>query len=279
MRVKSQMYDQITLEKFGFKTRQSGAHVSRTIMLDELYALFEQVGIDALPAAYQAAVLEQNCLAKRSGRTRQLTARHLVELYGLDPANPVHAGLRFFWSRDKAARPQLALLAAVARDNLLRILLPTILAKPLETPVLREQLEERVETLWPKRFSPATRKSLAQNINSSLTKAGHLSGRVSKIRQQLKPAIGAAAYAFYLAWLQGSRGELLLQSAYCQALDVGNDELLELAAQASARGWMVMRRVDNVVDVDFPALAPVAAKAMQAGQDAAFNRKLPYEQG
>lgn len=260
-------------------TRQGGVHVSRTIMLDELNTLFGQVEADAPPAAYQEAVREHNCLAKRSGRTRQLTARHLTELYGLDPANPVHAGLRFFWSRDEAARPQLALLAAVARDSLLRDTIPVVLAKSPGESVTREWLEERVEALWPERFSPATRQSVAQNINSSLTKSGHLQGRVNKVRTQLQPATGAVAYALYLTWLQGGRGELLLLSPYCRVLDVGSDRLLELATQASARGWMVMRRVDNVVDVDFPALAPVAARAIQADKEAAFNRELPHEQG
>ena len=273
------MRDQATLESMGFMTRQGGVHVSRTIMLDELNTLFGQVEADAQFTAYQAAVCEHNCLAKRSGRTRRLTARHLAELYGLDPANPVHAGLRYFWSRDEAARSQLALLAAIARDSLLRDTIPVVLAKSPGEPVSREWLEDRIEALWPERFSPATRKSVAQNINSSLTKSGHLKGRVNKVRTQLQPAIGAAAFALYLAWLQGGRGELLLQSSYFRVLDVGSDRLLELAAQASARGWMVMRRVDNVVDVDFPALSPVAASAMQAGKDAAFTRELPHEQG
>ncbi|WP_324692120.1 hypothetical protein U0O11_06150 [Cobetia sp. D5] len=247
-------------------------------MLDELTTLFGQVEADAPPAAYQAAVREHNCLGKRSGRTRQLTARHLAELYGLDPVNPVHAGLRFFWSRDEAARPQLALLAAIARDSLLRDTIPVVLVKSLGESVSRQWLEERIEVLWPERFSPATRKSAAQNINSSLTKSGHLEGRVNKIRTQLQPATGAVAYALYLAWLQGGRGELLLQSLYCRVLDVGSDRLLELATQASARGWMVMRRVDNVVDVDYPVLAPVVARAIQAGKDAALDRELPHEQ-
>lgn len=61
-----------------------GVHLPRTIMLDELIILFSQVGADAPPAAYRAAVREHNCLGKRSGRTRQLTARHLAELNGLN---------------------------------------------------------------------------------------------------------------------------------------------------------------------------------------------------
>jgi hypothetical protein len=217
-------------------------------------------------------VRDQNCLAKRSGRTRQLTARHLTELYGLDPANPVCAGLRFFWSRDLVAQPQLAFLSAVARDSLLRDIAPLILAKPVGTLVTREWVEGHIEARWPARFSPATRKSAAQNINSSLTKAGYLQGRSKKFRTQLVPAMGTAAYALYLAWLQGGRGELLLQSPYCTLLDANPDRLLELATHASAKGWMVMRRIDSVIDIDFPALSGIVTKATS-------HRETRHEQG
>lgn len=238
-------------------------------MLDELTTLFGVVDDSASKASYKAAICEQNCLAKRSGKTRNLTARHLNELYGLDPANPIHAGLRFFWARDMAAHPQLALLAAAARDRLLHDLLPAILEVTPGTVVSREWVEELIEARWPERFSFATRKSVAQNINSSLTKAGYLSGRVKKFRRQLEPAKGAVAFALYLGWLQGGRGELLLQSEYLKLLDTGTDRLLELAAQASARGWLVMRRVDSVVDIDFPTLAPVVEAAINSETSAA----------
>lgn len=256
-----------TLECLGFMTRRGGVHASRTIMLEELTKLFDWVEAGSLLTAYQAAVQDHNCLGKRSGRTRQLTARHLAELYGLDPVNPIYAGLRYFWSRDVAARPQLALLAALARDSLLRDIAPVILAKNPGEAVPREEVEEAIDKQWPERFSPATRKSAAQNVNSSLTKAGYLTGRIKKIRCQLEPTTASAAFALYLSWLQGGRGELLLQSFYCKILDVSADRLLELAAQASSRGWMVMRRVDSVVDIDFPALADVVSQALASADD------------
>jgi hypothetical protein len=266
------MRDPSTLERLGFMAHLGGSHTARTIMLDELATLFEQVPDDAPASVYQAAIRDHNCLAKRSGSTRKITARHLIALYGLDPSNPVHAGLRYFWSRDEKARPQLALLAAAARDSLLRDTLPEILALPPGTPITREWVEERIEQRWPERFSPATRKSVAQNINSSLTKSGHLQGRVKKIRHQLDPATGAVAFALYLGWLQGDRGELLLQNAYCRMLDAGPERLLELAGLASARGWLVMRRVDNVVDIDFPALAAIARSAIHDEPEKAKRR-------
>ncbi len=268
-----QMLTTSILEHLGFTTRKGGVHASRTIMLDELSSLFEQVPADATPADYQTAICEYNCLGKRSGRTRQLTARHLTELYGLNPANPVCAGLRYLWSRDVASRPQLALLAALARDSLLRDIAPVILAKKLGEAVPREEVEDEIDKRWPERFSPATRKSAAQNINSSLTKAGYLKGRSKKIRCQFEPATASVAFALYLAWLQGGRGELLLQHFYCKFLDVSTDRLLELAAQASSKGWMVMRRVDSVVDIDFPALAGIVSQAL-----ASTDGKPPTQQ-
>lgn len=260
------MYDAKKLKNLGFMTREGGVHLSRTMMLAELTTLLEWVGAEASPDQYQAAICEQNCLAKRSGRSRQLTARHLTELYGLDPENPIFAGLRYFWCRDVEARPQLALLTATARDSLLRGAIVEILQQPPGTVITRDWTEKLIETCWPERFSPATRRSTAQNINGTLTKSGHLRGHVKKVRTLLEPTAGAVAYALYLAWLQGGRGELLLQSPYCKLLDCDTDRFLALAASASSRGLMVMRRVDNVIDVDFPALAPVVNSAMSVIQ-------------
>ncbi|WP_372614003.1 hypothetical protein [Halomonas sp.] len=273
------MHDQATLKRLGFMTQQGSTHTARTIMLSELTTLFTQVASDAGRDDYQTAIREANCLGKRSGRSRKLTASHLAYLYGLDPANPIHTGLRYFWSRDEAARPQLALLAAAARDSLLCELAPAILAKPLGTSITRESVEETIDQRWPGRFSTLTRESIAQRVNSSLVQVGYLQGPIKRIRVQLQPATGAVAYALYLAWLQGGRGELLLQSPWCKLLDASQDRLLELAAQASAKGWMVMRRVDNVVDIDFPALSGVVTSAMRAGKDVKSQGEPINEQG
>ncbi|TDO15262.1 hypothetical protein [Halomonas ventosae] len=274
------MRDQATLKRLGFMTQQGSTHTARTIMLSELSTLFDHVPEAAGKDAYLAAIRDANCLAKRSGRSRQLTASHLADLYGLDPANPIHAGLRYFWSRDEDARPQLALLAAAARDSLLRDLAPAILAKPLGTSITRESVESAIEQRWPGRFSDVTRESIAQRVNSSLVQVGYLLGPVKKVRVHLEPATGAVAYALYLAWLQGGRGELLLQSPWCKLLDANQERLLELAAQASAKGWMVLRRVDNVIDIDFPALAQVVTQALNPSEPAtAAQQEIFHEQG
>jgi len=258
------MYNDQLLQKLGFMRHSGGVHTSRTIMLNELSSVLENVPSGSNHDAYIEAIRDRNCLAKRSGRTRDLTARHLTELYGLDSNNPIFAGLRYFWARDVDAHPQLALLAATARDNLLHKVTPLILKSPIDSVVTRESVEKLIQTLWPARFSPATLKSSAQNVNSSLTKSGHLRGRARKIRDKLQPTVAATAFALYLGWLQGERGELLLQTRYCRLLDESTERLLQLASEASARGWMVLRRVDSVVDVAFPTLAPLAQAIMNS---------------
>ncbi len=73
------------IKRFGFKCERGGAHCSRTIMLAELTALFSYVGDEkACKNDYFDAIIDDNCLAKRSGRTRLLTARHLTDLYSLE---------------------------------------------------------------------------------------------------------------------------------------------------------------------------------------------------
>ncbi|MGJ7462103.1 hypothetical protein ACR80S_13465 [Halomonas sp. MA07-2] len=274
------MRDQATLKRLGFMIQQGSTHTARTLMLSELNTLFDHVPDAASKDEYLAAIRDANCLAKRSGRSRKLTASHLADLYGLDPANPIYAGMRYFWSRDEAARPQLALLAASARDSLLQDLAPAILAKPLGTSITRESVEEAIEQRWPGRFSSVTRESIAQRVNSSLVQVGYLLGPIKRVRVHLEPATGTVAYALYLAWLQGGRGELLLQSPWCKLLDASHDRLLELAAQASAKGWMVMRRVDNVIDIDFPALTQVVSQALKSNEPAtAAQQEIFHEQG
>lgn len=93
----------------------------------------------------------------------------------------MHAGLRYFWSRDQAARRQLALLAAATRDSLLHELAPVILAKPLGTSITRKSVEDAIEQRWPCRFSSVTQESIAHRVNSSLVQVGYLQGPIKRI--------------------------------------------------------------------------------------------------
>ena len=62
------------LARFGFYFGKGGAHTSRTIMLQELRTLLLSVDIvNAGRSDYYRVIVDENCLGKRSAKTRQLT--------------------------------------------------------------------------------------------------------------------------------------------------------------------------------------------------------------
>ncbi len=251
------------LKRFGFSGETGGAHASRTIMVDELQFLFSAVQ-DPLAKRdeYRAVIIEENALGKRSVKTRALTFRHLSDLYGLDPNLLVFRGLRFFWDRDPHGQALLALMCAYTRDGLLRSSAPFITSTSEGVKVSRVSLETHIEKLFPDRFSAATLKSTAQNLNSSWTKSGHLSGRSVKIRCKANPTPGNAAYAVFLGHLTGLRGLALFSSAYAKLLDCNSARFLELTQQAGQKGWLTVNHIGEVIEVAFPKLLSQSDRGM-----------------
>lgn len=239
--------------RFGFRFEAGGTHTARTMMLAELERLLFCVDDpNAIKKDYIDAIETHNCLEKRSGKTRRLTARYLVSLYGLDSSLALFRNLRFFWGRDPEGRPLIALACAYARDALLRSCLPFLWSHQHGERVYREELETFIEDLYPGRFSSATLKSTARNINSTWTQSGHLVGKFKKIRSQAKATPGSAAYALLLGYLAGGRGESLFQSDDAKLLDCAPDHRMELARAASSKGWITFKKAGNVVEVLFP---------------------------
>lgn len=242
-------------ERFGFKFGRGGAHLARTMMLVELTELLAQVDSSKKEkACYLTAVIHENCLGKRSVKTRRLTFKHLVDLYGLDSSITLFRSLRFFWDRDPAGRALLALLCAYARDAVLRSTALLLQGLPRGAVLTRREMEECIDAREPGRFSKATLKSVAQNVNSTWTQSGHLTGRVKKVRAQATPTAGSAAYALLLGYLNGARGNGLFTAEYAKLLDCSPEHVMELAEEASRRGWIVMKHIGNVVEVLFPSI-------------------------
>jgi len=245
----------LKLARFGFSFERGGAHSSRTMMLEELSTLLSYVGrSEAEKSDYLRAIDDENCLGKRSGKTRILTCRHLVDLYSLDSSNILFRALLFFWKRDTVGQPLLALLCTYARDTILRSSASFVLKFSEGTIVSRQALEEFIDEIEPGRFSKATLKSTAQNINSTWTKSGHLTGHVRKIRARSNPTPGSVSYALLLGYLNGARGLSLFQTEYTKLLDCSFDTAVMLAEDASRRGWIVFKRVGDVIEVLFPNL-------------------------
>lgn len=246
----------------GFKTTAGGAHASRTFMLAELGLMLDTCPDSATLEDYRHAVVELNCLGKRSSSTRTLTWGHLVDLYGVSSEQLVFRGMRWFWGSDVEGRPLIALSAALARDQLLSSIAPHICAAPLGSIVSRESVEAIIATKFPSRFSPATLKSVAQNINATLTQAGHLSGRVKKQRAQAAATPGSVAYALLLGHASGARGPELFQTRFMKAQDLSAAACIDLAEDAARRGWIEFKRVADVMEVAFPRLIRLEEEAV-----------------
>lgn len=245
----------VLFSRLGFRFGKSSVHTARTMMLQELVSLLTCVADpEAEKEDYQRAVTEANCLSKRSSKTRTLTFGHLADLYSLDRESLIFRTLLFFWNRDIPGRPLLALLCSYARDTILQSTASFILGVPETSTVSRQSLEEVIDRLEPGRFSKATLKSTAQNVNSTWTQSGHLKGRAKKVRTLASPTAGSAAYALLLAYLTGARGQGLFEDEYTRLLDCSPEKIIELAEEASRRGWLVFKRIGDVVEVLFPNL-------------------------
>lgn len=239
--------------RFGFKSEKGGVHTSRTMMLEDLHTLLSCVrNPNSTKAEYIKAIEEDNCLGKRSGRTRKLTARHLISLYALDPSVTIFRALRYFWNRDPEGQPLLALMCACARDPLLRQSADFILKFDKDETVTRKALEGFIDSKDPGHFSRATRSSTAQNLNSTWTKSGHLIGKARKTRSKAIATPGSVSYGLFLGYLIGFRGEALFMTDFAHLLDCSLEKAMQLAEEASRRGWIVFKHVGNVIDVQFP---------------------------
>jgi hypothetical protein len=201
---------------------------------------------------YIEAIVAENCTRKPTETTRRYTASYLTDLYGLDPQLVIFRALRYFWSRDELARPMLSFLCAYVRDSILCDCTAYVLGLADGVTADKEKLEVFIERTYPDRFSDVMRASLGRNLRSSWTQSGHLTGHRNKVRTRVEPSAGSMAYALFLGYLAGARGQSLFRSDYTKLLDCSLEKMLELAEEASRKGWIVFKRVGDVIEVLFP---------------------------
>jgi hypothetical protein len=240
------------LTRFGYRFGRSGPHASRTMMLDEMSVLLERVPATAAKSEYRQAVVEFNALGKPTQKARELTFRHLSDLYGLDPTLAVFRVFRQLWNQDDQARPMLTLMIALVRDPLLRASRDFLLAKHPGELVRRDELEALLAKDDPDRFSRASLKSFAQNINGTWTQAGFLAGRASKTRVVPRITPTNVTFALFLGHLEGLSGQRLFTSNWVNLLPGSPDELVAQANSASNRGQIVFMNAGGVKEVRFP---------------------------
>ena len=239
---------------WGFRAGERGTHTSRTIMLQEMTYLLAATGVWATRDDYVRAVMEDNCLGKRTTASRRLSLQRLTELYGLDRRLLLFWALRGLWERHESSRPLLALLLALARDPLLRETATAVLRTPYGHEFARQPMTEAVSQVAGDRLNEAILDKVVRNASSSWTQSGHLRGRSRKTRQRVRATPAATAYALLLGFGCGSRGRFLFETPWCSILDATAGELLDLAAEAKALGLLDLKQSGSIIEVSFTAM-------------------------
>ena len=241
-------------ERLGFRFGDRGTQSSRTIMLEELQSLLDAVPGHVERSNYRRAVLEDNCLGKRTAANRKLSFQRLSELYGLDPEVPLFRIMRDLWSINRTSRPLLALLLALARDPLLRMTAAPVLEIPFGREFVRQEITDAMSGDMGGRFNDSILDKIVRNASSSWTQSGHLQGRTRKFRKQAGATPVNCAYALLLAFLLGQRGQLLFESPWARVLDLEATEVLELTNDAKRLGLLDLKQSGSIIDVSFPQL-------------------------
>ena len=166
---------------------------------------------------FTKAIVDENILEKPTQGSREKSLRHLVELYGLDTSKALFRVLWKLGTFDFGSLPQLCMVCAYARDPQLRHTFELVRRLRLGEALERPSMEHHLESGFPGRFSTAMKKSMAQNVNTTWTYGGLLTGKKRKTRQAPVPSPSSAAYAIFVGYLTGLRGEQLLDSTFTLA--------------------------------------------------------------
>lgn len=235
----------------GLREGLVGGHTARSMMLNELTALLSHTPPEATPAQIEQAVIDANILDKPTLSSRKKSLHHLRELYGLDVSQALFRVLRDFAKRDGPSVPLLAVVCVYCRDPQLKQSFELINGLRVGEVLPRETMEAHLEASFPRRFSPAMKKSMAQNVNTTWTRSGHLSGKARKIRCLPECRPEAAAFAMFAGYLSGLRGQHLLESAFGRVVAKDPSVLLTQLPLASARGLIGFKFAGGIFEFDF----------------------------
>jgi hypothetical protein len=219
------------------------------MMLAELRLLLAACPPTASFDQYQAAILDDNVLLKRTVSTRRESVRRLRELYALDLSVLLFRALRDLWGDDSDAQPLLALLCSLARDPTLRGTVDLILSVPYGETVIPQMISAAAGHSFPGRFNAMTLANIGRHAASTWRQSGHLQGHVKKVRSQAASQPASVAYALLLGFLCGERGDGLFQTGWARLLDAPEHTLRSQAAVVAQRGYLEYRHAGGVTEI------------------------------
>jgi hypothetical protein len=249
----------------GFKFGEKGTHSSRTMMLEELRSLLKAVSGKVNKIDYAHSVVEENSLGKRTLSTRKESLQRLKALYGLDPELLYFKVMRDLWDVSEDSQPLLALLLSIARDPLLRISATPVIETPFGKEFSRQTMTDALTEETEDRFNASTLDKIVRNASSSWTQSGHLEGRARKFRTQVHPTPVVCAFALFIAYSLGLRGQDLFDNPWGRVLDLDSADFRELADDAKRMGFLNIKSMGTIIEVSFPQFLDEKNKEMTHG--------------
>lgn len=231
-------------------------------MLSELTLVLDAAPRTATKDAYAEAIQGENVAGKSTGATRKRTWERLRELYALDLNAFVFRAFRNLWDHDRSAQPLLALIAACARDELLRATAPVVVSLSVGEDLPREAIRDRIADQAGRSLGDITVDRTIAHVASSWQQGGYLEGRTFKKRVSASAGPEATALAAYIATLAGFRGRDLLQSGWIALLDVTPTRLQELLVEARKLGLLDYRIAGDLMSLSFDMLASDPRRAI-----------------
>jgi hypothetical protein len=222
-------------------------------MLDDLAIL-----IDAMPkpmsrAACKVAIMDDNLLEKATFNNRDHVNRRMGQLYGLDDSICLFRNFRRLREMDPGSATMLALLLALARDALLRATSELVIKAPFGTEIDRAELAAALDRRFAGRMSANTLRGAVGNLLHTWQLTGHVTSTFPGRRQRsVESGPAAIAFALFLGWLEGSKGEALFRTSWVQILDRSMADCIGLATVASKRGMLDFLNAGGVMELRFP---------------------------
>lgn len=227
---------------------KSTVHTSRTIMFSELSKVMDF----AIENKDYTTPFNNNIIGKKSNSGIIKTNRYLKQLYGFDLSDPIFKAFEYFWRvSEENEKRLLSIIYSISRDVLLAESIDIIRNTVVGEKATIETFETNIENYNPTRFSPNTRKSMAQNIASSWKQAYFITGKVKNIRTQPKITYIIVAFAFFMAYLHDLRGDFILTSIWVKALSLNDSNIRELAIEAAKRDILQYQYAGNVTAISF----------------------------
>lgn len=227
-----------------------GANTSGSMLLPMLQSLLAAVPAAAPASEYERVSIENNVLGRETYEGRRRSFRALREMYLLDPDRLLFRALRDLWSQDPASQPILAGLELLARDSVFRATAARVLqareGEVVTSADLASVLLERFPT-----YSRASAAKIGRNTSASWSQTGHLVGRTDKARVHVQASPATFAFAAFLGYLQGLRGEFIFDSIWMDFLDLPAGDRGGMAQESARRGYIEYRAGGNVVEVGF----------------------------